>query len=158
MPDNNAVEFKPKLNPPAGKLLARLQTVIRFSVRCLAVLMTFVIAWGVLDVVLMLWERLSTPPYFLLNISDILATFGAFMAVLIAIEIFVNIVMYLDEDIIQKETIHIKLVVSTALMAAARKVIVMDFTETASMYIFGLAAVILALGVTFWLLQKTICK
>jgi len=36
----------------------------------------------------------------LLKISDILSTFGAFLAVLIAIEIFINIRMYLTADVI----------------------------------------------------------
>ena len=46
----------------------------------------------------MLYEVIT---YYLLNINDILATFGAFMAVLIAIEIFENIVMYLRNNFIQ---------------------------------------------------------
>ncbi len=45
----------------------------------------------------------------LMNISDILATFGAFMAVLIAIEIFINITIYLRDDVI-----HVKIVMATA--------------------------------------------
>lgn len=46
-----------------------------------------------------------------------LATFGAFIAVLIAIEILVNITAYLRNDVIQ-----VKIVIATALMAIARKV------------------------------------
>ena len=48
--------------------------------------MVLVIWWGVADAVYVLYERISSHPFYLLNISDILATFGAFMAVLIAIE------------------------------------------------------------------------
>ncbi|WP_235894068.1 phosphate-starvation-inducible PsiE family protein, partial [Oceanidesulfovibrio indonesiensis] len=81
-----------------------------------AFLMVFVILWGILDVIWVLYNKLSTPPYFLLNINDILATFGAFMAVLIAIEILENIVMYLERDII-----NLRLVLDTDVMAAARK-------------------------------------
>ena len=47
-----------------------------------------------------------------------LATFGAFMAVLIAIEILINITIYLRDDVI-----HVKIVMATALMAIARKVL-----------------------------------
>ena len=59
--------------------------------------------------VYVLYERISSHPYYLLNISDIFATFGAFMAVLIAIEIFINIASYLRENVI-----HIKLVLALA--------------------------------------------
>lgn len=76
-------------------LTDRLKIVIRWPVKALAVLMTFVIVMGVIDVVWTLYQRLAESPWMLLQISDILATFGAFMAVLIAIEIFVNITIYL---------------------------------------------------------------
>ncbi|WP_300464905.1 phosphate-starvation-inducible PsiE family protein [Desulfobacula sp.] len=95
-------------------LILKLHLVIRFAVRVMALIMTAVIIWGVVDVCWVLYEKLMSPPRFLLTISDILATFGAFMAVLIAIEIFVNICVYLREDVI-----HVQIVMATALMAIA---------------------------------------
>ena len=76
-------------------------------------------------------------------------TYIAFLVVLIAIEIFLNITLYLREDVI-----HVRLVVATALMAIARKVIVFDFKELRFEYILATAAVVLALGVTYWLLTR----
>lgn len=127
-------------------LISYLQKVIYFAVRILAILMTFVILWGVGDVGLVLYRRLMTPPFMLLNVTDLLATFGAFLAVLIAVEIFINITVYLKEEII-----HVKIVLATALMAIARKVIVFDFKELTPMYIFATAAVVLALSIAYWL-------
>lgn len=121
--------------------------VIRLAVRVLAVLMTGVIVFGVADVVYVLSKRLMAEPAGFLQISDILATFGAFMAVLIAIEIFINIVSYLRDDVI-----HVKLVMATALMAIARKVIVLDYTTTEALYVFATAAVLLAASVGYWLI------
>lgn len=105
-------------------LIRRLRFVIRLAVRSLAVLMTLVILWGVVDVAWVLYKQLITPPYGMLTISNILTTFGAFMAVLIAIEIFVNISIYLRYDVI-----HVKIVMATALMAIVRKVIILDFDK-----------------------------
>jgi len=126
-------------------LISRLKQVIRLAVRTLAILMTFVILMGVFDVIFTLYQRLTEPPFMLLQISDILATFGAFMAVLIAIEIFVNITIYLREDVI-----HVKIVMATALMAIARKVIILDIGEVETLYLFGLAAVVLAMSLGYW--------
>ena len=131
------------LNDPFIHVLA---VSIRCAVRVLAVLMMLVIWWGVADVVYVLYSRISSHPYYLLNISDILATFGAFMAVLIAIEIFINITSYLRENVI-----HIKIVLATAFMAVARKVIVLDYKEVSSDYVFATAALVLALAVAYWL-------
>jgi len=130
-------------------LIERLRWVIRLAVRTLAVLMTLVILWGVVDVAWVLYKELTQPPYGMLTISDILATFGAFMAVLIAIEIFVNITIYLREDLI-----HVKIVMATALMAIARKVIILDFSEITPEYIWATAAVVLAMSVGYWLVSR----
>jgi uncharacterized membrane protein (DUF373 family) len=131
-------------------LIHFLHKVIRHVVRILAVLMVLIIIWGILDVLWVFYERLIEPPYFLLNISDILATFGAFLAVLIAIEIFLNITLYLRDDII-----HVRLVVATALMAIARKVIVLDFKVVSAQYVYASAAVVVALGIAYWLVSKS---
>lgn len=122
--------------------------IIRFAIRVLALLMVAVILWGVADVIYIIYERLMTPPRFLLNIEDIFYTFGGFMAVLIAVEIFINIRLYLGTNIFP-----VQLVVATALMAIARKVIVLDFEVLTPMYLVGIAATTLALGVTYWLLR-----
>lgn len=134
------------MKPVEEPLIMFLQRIIRFSVRALAVLMTFVIFWGVFDVVWELYRRLLEPPFLLLDINDILATFGAFLAVLIAIEIFVNITVYLKDEVI-----HLKIVLATALMAIARKVIIFDYSELSYHYIYATAAVVVALSVGYWL-------
>ena len=135
-------------------LVRRLHLTIRFGVKALAVLMVIVILFGVGDVVYVLYERLSTPPIFILKLGDILQIFGAFLAVLIAVEIFINITLYLRDDIL-----HVRLVVATALMAIARKVIVFDFKEVDYQYVYASGAVVLALGITYWLTSKTpLCK
>ena len=112
--------------------------------------MVFVILFGVADVIYVLYSRLMAPPFMLLDVSDIFKVFSAFMVVLIAIEIFINIRLYLGSN-----TLPIKLVLATALMAIARKVIVLDLASTDAIYVFGIAAVVLALGVTYWLVGKT---
>ena len=136
-------------------LLRHLHRAIRIGVKALAVLMVIVILFGVGDVVWLLYQRLKQPPIFILKMGDILYIFGAFLTVLIAIEIFINISLYLRDDII-----HVRLVVATALMAIARKVIVFDFKEVSHHYVYAAAVVVLALGITYWLIPKNplLCK
>ncbi|MFO8140755.1 MAG: phosphate-starvation-inducible PsiE family protein [Marinobacter sp.] len=126
-----------------------LHRIIRFAIRVLALLMVAVILWGVGDVIYIIYDRLISPPYLLLDINDIFYTFGAFMAVLIAVEIFINIRLYLGTNVFP-----VQLVVATALMAIARKVIVLDFDTLTPMYLLGIAATTLALGVSYWLLRE----
>jgi len=138
-----------ELGAPQEPLIRYLRATIHFSVRVLAVLMTFVILWGVIDVGWVIYLKLTSPPFMMLTINDILATFGAFMAVLIAIEIFINISIYLRNDVI-----HVKIVIATALMAIARKVIILDFEKITPDYIWAMAAVVLAMSVGYWLVVK----
>ena len=127
-------------------LVRFLRRVIQAAVRIMAVLMTLVIIWGVADVCWVLYQKLVKPPFMMLTMNDILATFGAFMAVLIAIEIFVNIVIYLRDDVI-----HVKIVLATALMAIARKVIILDYDKISPEYIWATAGTVLSMAVAYWL-------
>jgi len=137
------------INENEEPLIHALHVIIRFCVRILAVLMTLVIMWSVADVAWVLYQRVTASSVWLLNVNDILATFGAFMVTLIAIEIFLNIVLYLRDDVL-----HVKLVLATALMAIARKVIVLDYKTTEPEYIWATAAVIIALSIGYWLVAK----
>lgn len=136
--------------PDKEPLIIALQHVIYWAVRLMAIMMVAVIIMGVVDVAWTLYQRVLEPPVFILTIPDILATFGAFMAVLIAIEIFINITIYLREDVI-----HVKIVIATALMAVARKVIILDMETTEPLELFGLAALVITASLAYWLVHKT---
>ena len=116
----------------------------------LAVLMTGVIASASPTSATCCTSASWPSPRGFLQITDILATFGAFMAVLIAIEIFVNIVSYLRDDVI-----HVRIVLATALMAIARKVIILDYSTTSSEYVYATAAVVAAMALAYWLVVRT---
>ncbi|MGZ5029728.1 MAG: phosphate-starvation-inducible PsiE family protein [Methylobacter sp.] len=126
-----------------------LHRAIRFGVKFLALLMVIVILFGIIDVVYVIFDKITRPPFMLLTINDMLETFGAFLAVLIAIEIFVNITLYIRSDVIP-----VKLVVATALMAISRKIIVFDYKSLSSEYVSASAMVVIALGITYWLIQN----
>ena len=137
---------------PAEPLFRVLTSVIRWSVRLLAVLMTLVIVWSVVDVAWVLHGQLLAPPVGVLSENDILGAFGAFLAALIAIEIFTNIVLYLRADVSHLR--HVRLVMATALMAIARKVIVLDESRLEPLFVVGMAALILALAYGYYLLSR----
>ncbi|HTR52128.1 MAG TPA: phosphate-starvation-inducible PsiE family protein [Kofleriaceae bacterium] len=124
-----------------------LDRLIHWAVRLLAVLMVAIIFLGIAEAAYTLYRKVLEPPVGLLDISNIFATFGGVIAVLIAIEIFHNVVLYL-----RKEVIHIRIVMATAVMAIARKVIVLDFHDVSATYVFGAAAVMLAVGVSYYLI------
>lgn len=126
-----------------------LHRIIRVGLKFLALLMVVVILFGIVDVVYVIFGKITEPPFMLLTINDMLETFGAFLAVLIAVEIFLNITVYIRSDVIP-----VNLVVATALMAISRKIIVFDYKGLSPEYVTGSALVVIALGITYWLIQN----
>lgn len=137
------------VNKEDDRFLWLLKHVIHICLKFLGLLMIIVIVFGVIDVAWTIYERLVAEPRFILTMGDILLTFGAFMVVLIAIEIFQNIILYLRDDVI-----HVKIVLATALMAIARKVIILDYDELEPMYIFATGVVLVATGITYYYVYK----
>lgn len=126
-----------------------LKKIIHLCLKALGLLMIIVIISGVIDVAWTIYQRFIAEPRFILTMNDILLSFGAFMVVLIAIEIFQNIILYLRDDVI-----HVKIVLATALMAIARKVIILDYDELEPMYIFATGVVLVATGLAYYFVHK----
>jgi uncharacterized membrane protein (DUF373 family) len=76
--------------------------------------------------------------------------FGEIMTVLIALE-FNHTLQYVVTR--QQSIIQTKIIILIALLAVARKFIILDLTETTPEVMFALAAIALALGVVYWLVR-----
>jgi uncharacterized membrane protein (DUF373 family) len=79
------------------------------------------------------------------------AVFGQIMTLLIALE-FNHTLRYVVAR--HQSIIQTRVVVLIALLALARKFIVLDIHTTTPGYLLGLAAITLALGVTYWLMRE----
>lgn len=130
-------------------LIRILNKAVILCVKILAVLMVLVVWIALADVVVHMVQELQTVPIGLFNVDKLIGVLGNFLVVLIAIEIFMNIIFYLKQD-----AIHVPLVLATALTAIARKVIIFDYTGVDPLVIFGVASVILSLGISYWLVTK----
>ncbi|MGR9086866.1 MAG: phosphate-starvation-inducible PsiE family protein [Gammaproteobacteria bacterium] len=126
-----------------------LHAMIRLGVKALAFLMMLTVLWCVVDVTVVMYREILSKPMATLGKSEILHVFGAFMMVLIAVEIFINITLYIRNDVIP-----VKMVVATALMAVARKIIVFDYHDVSALHVIGTAMLVLALGGCYWLLER----
>jgi uncharacterized membrane protein (DUF373 family) len=68
---------------------------------------------------------------------------------MIAIEILENLTIYLRQNVFEVE-----LVMATALMAIACKVIVLDYKELGAPYVWATAGVVLATSTGYWLVKR----
>jgi uncharacterized membrane protein (DUF373 family) len=77
--------------------------------------------------------------------------FGQIMTLLIALEFNHTLRFFVTRH---ESIIQTRVVVLIALLALARKFIILDINETSPGYLLGLAAVTLALGLTYWLMRQ----
>ncbi|MGB5833409.1 MAG: phosphate-starvation-inducible PsiE family protein [Thiohalocapsa sp.] len=126
-------------------VLRLLHWIMRLATYVLAIAMVVVIIEGVVSVIYSLYLNMIQPPFFM--VPNIVQTFGAFLAVLIAYEIFANITLYIRSDVFP-----LKLVVATALMAVARKIIILE--DYKPLELVGIGAVVVGLGIAYWLISQ----
>jgi len=79
------------------------------------------------------------------------SVFGEILTLLIALE-FNHSLQYVVKR--EQSIIQTKIVLLIALLAIARKFIVLDLASVDSAQLLGLAAITLALGITYWLLRE----
>ena len=77
--------------------------------------------------------------------------FGMIMVVLIALEFKHSIVKVIVD---QESIVQVKTVLLIAILAISRKMIILDIKATPAITIFSLAAVLLSLGVVYWLMRE----
>jgi len=113
----------------------------------LVVLMALVVLLATVELGWIIVKDIITPPAFLLEIDELLDIFGLFLLVLIGVELLETIKAYVKENIV-----HVDVVLTVAMIAIARKVIILDVKDLPAMTLLGIAAIILALaaaGYTF---------
>ncbi|MEZ4484755.1 MAG: phosphate-starvation-inducible PsiE family protein [Syntrophotaleaceae bacterium] len=85
---------------------------------------------------------------FFLNIEEMMEVFSFFLMVLIGLELVESLKAYLDHDKVPAEV-----VVLVALVAVARKVIILDYEKMVPEQLVGIAAILLALSCGFYSLK-----
>lgn len=130
------------------KVLRKFEKII---VMALLGLMMLAVLASTVELAIILVQQLTKPPVFLLNLEEMLEVFGFFLMVLIGLELLESIKAYMDKD-----RIHVEVVFLVALVAAARKIIILDYETMESSMLYAIASVIVALGIGFYLVRRTL--
>jgi len=86
---------------------------------------------------------------FLEHAGILRSVFGAFLLVLIGIELLKTIVAYLD-----RHEFHVEVVFTVAMIAIARHAVDLDLEHTSPMLLVGMGAIVLALAASYYLYRK----
>jgi len=127
-----------------------LKKIEKVMIQALMVMMAIVLCIATLDLGWLIIKDIINPPYFFLSVVQLLDIFGLFMLVLIGIELLETIMKtYLTQD-----QPHYEVVLSVAIIAIARKVIILDVKEIDSLSLIGIASIVLALTVGYFMMKR----
>ena len=127
-------------------MLDRFERLITYALLALigvvVVLATAELAW-------LLAKDVFTPPLFLLEIGELQEIFGQFLMVLIGIELMYTLKLYIED-----RSVHVEAVLAVALIALARKIIVVEPKDLSPGTLLAIAAMVVALAVGQYLVQR----
>jgi len=131
-------------------LLPYLDKFERAITHTLLVLMAGVVLLATIELAWILVKDVLTPPIFLLEIHELLELFGLFLLVLIGIELLHSVKTY----IVRRE-FHLETVLTVAMIAVARKIIVLEPKELPEGTLFGIAALVIALALGYYVMRHS---
>jgi uncharacterized membrane protein (DUF373 family) len=114
-------------------------------------LMMLAVLASTVELAIILYQQLMKPPVLLLDLEEMLEVFGFFLMVLIGLELLETIKAYLDKD-----RVHVEVVFLVAIVAAARKIIILDYKTMTPDMLYSISAVIVALGIGYFLVRRAL--
>ena len=129
------------------RYLENFERIVNWS---LLVLMAGVVLLATIELAWILVKDVLTPPVFLLEIHELLELFSLFLLVLIGIELLHSVKTFLF-----RREIHLESVLTVAMIAVARKIIVLEPKEWPEGTLLGLAALVLALAIGYYVMQRS---
>lgn len=133
-------------------MLERLNQFEKLMYYILVVLLAFVIFVSVVELVILLLGGLFLDQTFRLDNHEILTIFGFFLLILIGIELLDTIKAY-----IKKQEIHVEIIVLLAIIAVARKIILLDpYSDIplSDLTLWGMGVVVICLAASYYLIRK----
>ena len=122
----------------------------RVTTIVLIAMLAAVVAASVAQLAWMVLKGLGSPTVVSFDTDRLLDVFGAFLLVLIGVELLETLVAYVHDHELRAE-----LIVLVAVIALARKLITLDLSAQSSGSLLGLAALIGALSLAYFLLRRT---
>ena len=115
----------------------------------LLVMLALVVLLATIDLGWVIVKDMLTPPVLLLDVNELLELFGAFLLVLIGMELLSMVKGYITE-----KTIHVEVTLVVGIIAIARKVVILEPKEIDGLTLLGIAAIIFALTLGYYFVKR----
>ena len=133
-----------------NNIIKRIEHTLVFGI---LIFISVILILAFIDIAYVITQEIFSTPKFIIDANGLLDLFSLFLVLLIGRELLETVKAYFKEDIV-----HVEYIILVAIIALARKVIVWDFNKYNNEELLGLAAMIVALGITYFLIKKADVK
>lgn len=130
--------------------LSHLDKFQKIIISILTIFMGLIVMLATLELAYTIAFDIFSRPLMLLGSDELLNIFGYFLLILIGIELLETFGIYLHE-----RAINVQVVLLVAIIALARKVIILDSKEINSLTLIGIGFVIFALAAGYYMVKKS---
>jgi len=123
----------------------------RAIVWILVAMMALAIVAATADLVWVFAISLLSSPFDFLTVTELLDVFGAFLIVLIGLELLATVKSYAKEH-----RVHVEAVLLVSLIAVLRKLITLDLKTVPPATVLAVAGLVGALAGAYWLMRKSV--
>ena len=116
----------------------------------LVVMMMLIILLATVELGRVIIVQILSSPNYLPEIAGLLDIFGFFLLILIGVELLETIKAYLQEHVV-----HVEIVLEVALIAVARKVVILDVKDLSPLTLLGIAALLVTLAAAIFLQKRS---
>ena len=126
-----------KNNKFDGVIIGINKVIIRF----LMIILTVCLIFASLDLVKIIYQRITLPPFLLLDVATLFEIFNLLLIIAIGYELIKSF-----HTIVSSDTIPVIPIIQIAIIAIANKIITLDLKHIEPQILYGLASLLLGLG------------
>ena len=124
----------------------------RFVIWAILLLLGIVVLVSVFEFAVLIFKLIFIEPHenaIAFDIRNLDSVFSLFFSILIGLELFETVKVYLKDNIF-----HAEIILLVAIIAVFRKVVLLDYANTEGLTMIGIGFIILALATGYYLLRK----
>lgn len=132
------------------KIIKHSEKVIIIS---LIAMMTLMLLVATINLAYNVFQKFIEAPNYLITTDGLMQIFDSFLIVLIGLELLETIRTYLKDNVV-----HVEVVMLVALIAIARKVIILDYEKYSGIMVMGIGVLIVALSIGYYFIRRAIYR
>ena len=136
-------------SPPKDRWTRFISRFERIVILALMTLLMVIVIVSTGELAWLLIRDLASARLLFLDIEEMFDLFGFFLLVLIGLELNTSLKSYIRNGVVRGDV-----VIEVALIAIAQKLIIVDLSRYGGFALVGLASLVLALGLAFWLVRS----